>query len=191
MGGISGGAASGGVTSGGAASAGVTGGSATSRGVPGGGAVSGGVPGGGAASGAATSAAAAVLCPPVVCWGCGAAETAGAAQFQRCPKCLEIKRIPAKFCSKACFASAWPRHKQWHADVAVSESREDKRSAPAPAIDPDEKRSNINSANEDLKMLGLRGKRENYVAQALRHMVRRCTLQHVLKRLAPALGIII
>jgi len=186
--GVTSGRAAGGA-GGGAARGGMSGGGAASRGVTGGGAASGGVPGGGAASGAATSAAAAVLCPPVVCWGCGVAEAAGAARFQRCPKCLEIKRIPAKFCSKACFASAWPRHKQWHADGAASEAREDKRSAPAPVIDADEERSNIREANEDLKMLGLRGKRENYVAQALRHMVRRCTLKHVLKRLVPALRI--
>ena len=38
----------------------------------------------------------------------------------QCPKCLELKlpRAGAAFCSKDCFAAAWPEHKKAHKAAA-------------------------------------------------------------------------
>lgn len=48
------------------------------------------------------------------CWGCGA--TGGG--FKACSKCVALElEEPCVFCSSACLASAWPRHKTWHASL--------------------------------------------------------------------------
>jgi hypothetical protein len=47
------------------------------------------------------------------CWGCGAKPPEGQ-RFQECSKCHQLQIVPAKFCSQACLAKNWPRHKAWH-----------------------------------------------------------------------------
>jgi len=53
--------------------------------------------------------------PATTCWACGVEQGRGE-RFKQCPKCVEYKVIPAKFCSDACFHSSWKRHKAWHAE---------------------------------------------------------------------------
>lgn len=50
------------------------------------------------------------------CWGCRRPEggCGAAMRFKSCERCVELKLIPAKFCSKDCFRAAWPRHSEWH-----------------------------------------------------------------------------
>lgn len=58
--------------------------------------------------------------PPILvtsCWGCGVEQGDGE-RFKQCPKCVEYKLVPAKFCSNQCFHSSWRRHKVWHTEQA-------------------------------------------------------------------------
>lgn len=51
------------------------------------------------------------------CWGCGAVQPPlPAKKFQSCARCREDGLPPSHFCSKECFKTNWPRHKQWHAE---------------------------------------------------------------------------
>ena len=46
------------------------------------------------------------------CWGCNA----HGAGFKACSRCVQLGiGPPSRFCSADCLASAWPRHKEWHA----------------------------------------------------------------------------
>ena len=55
------------------------------------------------------------------CWGCDQIE--GAASFKNCSLCIELRLVPAKFCSKSCLKANWPRHKAWHKSQRASQER--------------------------------------------------------------------
>ena len=57
------------------------------------------------------------MIPVICCWGCGV-DGGEAHSFKNCPKCIELSMVPARFCSKSCFASHWKRHREWHAQRA-------------------------------------------------------------------------
>ena len=66
------------------------------------------------------------------CWGCGKEPAAGDS-FQVCSKCAELHLASkARFCSRACLAENWPRHKKWHKLQALQQ----KELAAAVAIYP-------------------------------------------------------